>query len=50
LSGFYKDAAPPALGPAGFEAHAKRQEKVRTISHTMATSGIESGRWIMDWP
>jgi hypothetical protein len=37
LSGFYKDAAPPALGQAGFESHANGRQMFAPVSRTMGS-------------
>jgi hypothetical protein len=37
LSGFYKDAAPPALGQAGFESHANGRKMFEPVSRTMGS-------------
>jgi hypothetical protein len=38
LSGFYKDVAPPALGPDGFETHANGRKKFEPVSHRYSIS------------
>jgi hypothetical protein len=41
LSGFYKDAAPPALGPVGFEAHANVMKTFERVSSTTGSQRDE---------